>query len=203
MVIFCYFFSVFSILIAILSVVTLILLTLSPKYYWCSIMCMYIFFNKYYKAYKEILALPGDLRMIHLDDVSFTNIKDGEIIYIYDDENKINSFCKRNSNGEICPHLIKADIFMPVFTHLCMMKHIPENLIPESRMNINEKYWQALTSDENKKLFGNNIDYFIYNQYEQQMEYLSASDSDAIICKKQIISKQEFLNRNLEKFILK
>ena len=90
MVIFCYLFTVFSILIAILSVATLILLTLSPKYYWCSIMCMYIFFNKYYKAYKEILALPGDLRLIHLDDVSFTNIKDGEIIYIYDDDNKIN-----------------------------------------------------------------------------------------------------------------
>ena len=203
MVIFCYFFSVFSILIATLSVVTLILLTLSPKYYWCSITCMYIFFNKYYKAYKEILALPGDLRLIHLDDVSFTNIKEGEIIYIYDDENKINSFCKRNSNGEICPHLIKADVFMPVFTHLCLMKHIPENLIPESRMSINEKYWQALTSDENKKLFGNNMDYFIYNQYEQQMEYWSASDCDAIIWKKQIVSKQEFLNRNLEKFILK
>ena len=131
MVIFCYLFTVFSILIAILSVVTLILFTLSPKYYWCSIMCMYIFFNKYYKAYKEILALPGDLRLVHLDDVSFTNVKDGEIIYIYDDENKINSFCKRNSNGEIRPHLIKADNFMPVFTHLCLMKHIPENLIPK------------------------------------------------------------------------
>ena len=130
MVIFCYLFTVFSILIAILSVVTLILFTLSPKYYWCSIMCMYIFFNKYYKAYKEILALPGDLRLIHIDDVSFTNIKDGEIIYIYDD-NKINSFCKRNSNGEIYPYLIKTDIFMPVFTHLCLMKHIPENLIPK------------------------------------------------------------------------
>lgn len=131
MVIFCYFFSVFSILVAILSVVTLILFTLSPKYYWCSIICMYIFFNKYYKAYKEILALPGDLRLVHLDDVSFTNVKEGEIIYIYDDENKINSFCKRNSNGEIRSHLIKADIFMPVFTHLCLMKHIPENLIPK------------------------------------------------------------------------
>lgn len=131
MVIFCYFFSVFSILIAILSVVILILLTLSPKYYWCSIMGMYIFFNKYYKAYKEILALPGDLRLVHLDDVSFTNVKEGEIIYIYDDENKINSFCKRNSNGEIRPYMIKADIFMPVFTHLCLMKHIPENLIPK------------------------------------------------------------------------
>lgn len=71
------------------------------------------------------------------------------------------------------------------------------------RMNINEKYWQALTSDENKKLFGNSIDYFIYNSYEQQMEYWSASDSDAIIWKKQIVSKQEFLNRNLEKFTLK
>lgn len=70
-------------------------------------------------------------------------------------------------------------------------------------MNINEKYWQALTSDENKKLFGNTIDYFIYNRYKQQMEYWSASDSDAIIWKKQIVSKQEFLNRNLEKFILK
>lgn len=203
MVIFCYFFSVFSILIAILSVVSLILLTLSPKYYGCSIICMYIFFNNYYKAYKEILALPGDLRLIHLDDVSFTNIKEGEIIYIYDDENKINSFCKRSSNGEIYPYLIKTDIFMPVFTHLCMMKHIPENLIPESRMSINEKYWQALTSDENKKLFGNNMDYFIYNHYEQQMEYWSASDCDAIIWKKQIVSKQEFLNRNLEKFTLK
>ena len=203
MVIFCSFFTVFSILIATLSVVTLILLTLSPKYYWCSIMCMYIFFNKYYKAYKEILALPGDLRLIHIDDVSFTNIKDEEIIYIYDDDNKINSFCKRNSNGVILPHMIKADVFMPVFKHLCFMKHIPENLIPESLMSINEKYWQALTSDENKKLFGNNIDYFIYNQYEQQMEYWSASDSDAIIWKKQIVSKQEFLNRNLEKFILK
>lgn len=203
MVIFCSFFTVFSILIATISVVTLILLTLSPKYYWCSITCMYIFFNKYYNAYKEILALPGDLRLIHLDDVSFTNIKDGEIIYIYDDENKINSFCKRNSNGVILPHLIKADNFMPVFKHLCFMKHIPENLIPESRMSINEKYWQALTSDENKKLFGNNMDYFIYNQYEQQMEYWSASDCDAIIWKKQIVSKQEFLNRNLEKFILK
>ena len=131
MVIFCYLFTVFSILIAILSVVTLILFTLSPKYYWCSIMCMYIFFNKYYKAYKEILALPGDLRLIHIDDVSFTNIKDEEIIYIYDDDNKINSFCKRNSNGVILPHMIKADIFMPVFTHLCLMKHIPENLIPK------------------------------------------------------------------------
>lgn len=203
MVIFYSFITVFSILIAILSVVTLILFTLSHKYYWCSIICMYIFFNKYYKAYKEILALPGDLRLIHLDDVSFTNIKEGEIIYIYDDENKINSFCKRNSNGEILPHMIKADVFMPVFKHLCFMKHIPENLIPESRMSINEKYWQALTSDENKKLFGNNIDYFIYNHYEQQMEYWSASDSDAIIWKKQIVSKQEFLNRNLEKFILK
>ena len=128
------FFSVFivlSTLISILSVVNLILLTLSPKYYRCSIIYMYIFFNKYYKAYKEILTLPGDLRLIHLDDVSFTNIKDGEIIYIYDDDNKINSFCKRNSNGVILPHLIKADVFMPVFTHLCLMKHIPENLIPK------------------------------------------------------------------------
>ena len=136
MVIFCYLFTVFSILIAILSVVTLILFTLSPKYYWCSIMCMYIFFNKYYKAYKEILALPGDLRLIHLDDMvylhmNFMNIKEGEIFYIYDDDNKINSFCKRNSNGVILPHLIKADVFMPVFTHLCLMKHIPENLIPK------------------------------------------------------------------------
>ena len=131
MVIFCSFFSVFSILVAILSVVTLILFTLSHKYYWCSITCMYIFFNKYYNAYKEILALPGDLRLIHIDDVSFTNIKDEEIIYIYDDDNKINSFCKRNSNGVILPHMIKADIFMPVFTHLCLMKHIPENLIPK------------------------------------------------------------------------
>lgn len=92
---------------------------------------MYIFFNKYYKAYKEILALPNDLRLVHLDDVSFTNVKEGEIIYIYDDENKINSFCKRNSNGEIRTYMIKADIFMPVFTHLCLMKHIPENLIPK------------------------------------------------------------------------
>lgn len=133
------FFSIFivlSTLIAILSVVNLILLTLSPKYYRCSIIYMYIFFNKYYKAYKEILALPGDLRLVHLDDMvylrkNFMNIKKGEIFYIYDDENKINSFCKRNSNGEIYPYLIKTDIFMPVFTHLCLIKHIPENLIPK------------------------------------------------------------------------
>ena len=53
------------------------------------------------------------------------------------------------------------------------------------------------------ELIINTIDYFIYNRYKQQMEYWSASDSDAIIWKKQIVSKQEFLNRNLEKFILK
>ena len=63
-------------------------------------------------------------------------------------------------------------------------------------MNINEKYWQVLTSDENKKLFGNTIDYFIYNPYEQQMEYWSASDCDAIIWKKQIVSKQGGIQHN-------
>ena len=71
------------------------------------------------------------------------------------------------------------------------------------RMSINEKYWQALTSDENKKLFCNTIDYFTYNRYKQQMEYWSVLDCDAIIWEKQIVSKHEFFNRNLEKFTLK
>lgn len=70
-------------------------------------------------------------------------------------------------------------------------------------MSINEQYWQALTSDYKKTLWGTGIDYFIYNSYEQQMEYWYPSDCDAILWQKQIVSKQEFLNRNLEKFTLR
>lgn len=124
-------FLIFSMLFAIFSTVLLITSVSAPKYYWCSLTYMYIFFNHYYKAYKETLAQPGDLRLVHLNDADFPNIEKGEIFYMYDDEKKVNSFFKRNSGGEIHPHLINADIFMPVFTHLCLVKHVPENLIPK------------------------------------------------------------------------